>query len=120
MQTFDGVTYDFAPGTMLDTLALIAISYLVVDFAWIAMTWSSSSIGTPTQPMRRDQYVRNLMIFKILSSILFPLSILGFGLYSVYYVRTVCEDYPYQAQDEGPLFTLICVLLFTYSLELLV
>ena len=59
------------------------------------------------------------MKFKMVSSILFPLFLLGDGIYIVYHVRTVCGGEPYQAQDEGPLYALFCVLLFTYALELL-
>mmetsp|Transcript_34896 Transcript_34896/g.78621 ORF Transcript_34896/g.78621 Transcript_34896/m.78621 type:complete len:993 (-) Transcript_34896:106-3084(-) len=119
MQNLDGATYDFSPHSTRDSWITIAVFYLFVDIAWIAMTWSSSSIGTPTQPMRRERYVRNLMKFKMVSSILFPLVLLGYGAYYVYFIRTVCGGDPYQAQDEGPQYALFCVLLVTYSLELL-
>ncbi len=35
-----------------------AIFYFIVDVAWICMVWTSASIGTPTEPMRRDGYIR--------------------------------------------------------------
>jgi hypothetical protein len=36
----------------------VASIYLVGDVAWIGMVWSAASIGTPTEPMRRDKYLR--------------------------------------------------------------
>lgn len=36
----------------------VASIYLVGDMAWIIMVWSAASIGTPTEPMRRDKYLR--------------------------------------------------------------
>lgn len=41
----------------IDYTALASV-YLLADIAWIVMLWSASSIGTPTEPMRRDKYVR--------------------------------------------------------------
>ena len=36
----------------------IASIYLVGDVAWLIMVWSAASIGTPTEPGRRDKYLR--------------------------------------------------------------
>lgn len=36
----------------------VASIYLVGDVAWIIMVWSAASIGTPTEPGRRDKYLR--------------------------------------------------------------
>ena len=35
-----------------------ACAYLFVDVAWIIMVCHSASIGTPTESLRRDKYIR--------------------------------------------------------------
>jgi hypothetical protein len=35
-----------------------AIAFVFIDFTWILCVWSAASIGTPTQPMGRDEYLR--------------------------------------------------------------
>ena len=32
--------------------------FVFIDFTWILCVWSAASIGTPTQPMGRDEYLR--------------------------------------------------------------
>ena len=36
--------------------------YLVGDVVWLIMVWSVASIGTPTEPGRRDKYLRCVYI----------------------------------------------------------
>ena len=37
---------------------IVAVVYLMVDTGWILATWGVASVGTPTQPMGRDKYLR--------------------------------------------------------------
>lgn len=35
-----------------------AILFVFIDFTWILCVWSAASVGTPTQSMGRDGYLR--------------------------------------------------------------
>jgi hypothetical protein len=32
--------------------------FLILDMSWLVMVWVATSIGTPTQPKGRDEYLR--------------------------------------------------------------
>ena len=49
---------DYKPDTFQDDFFHNSIAYFFIDVAWMIMVWASSSIGTPTEPMRRDVYIR--------------------------------------------------------------
>jgi len=98
--------------------------YFFLDVAWMIMVWNSASVGTPTEPMKRDVYIRNLIKFKMLAIILFPLVLLSLGVFYVYRLRD--ENYgcgangePVANPDEGVWYGLLCALLFTYALEVI-
>ena len=101
-----------------------AIAYWVIDEAWIIMVWYSASIGTPTEPMRRDKYIRRLAIFKTFLGNLYPVALLVMGIYHVYDRRNNnygCGEseilyYP----DSHAWYGFFCALLVSYALELLV
>ena len=42
-----------------------AFIYLLVDVAWMCFLWTASSIGTITEPRKRDTHVRRLIIGKV-------------------------------------------------------
>ncbi len=40
------------------TFASLAVIYVILDMTWILCVWSAACVGTPTQPMGRDEYLR--------------------------------------------------------------
>ncbi|KAL7546266.1 hypothetical protein ACHAWF_009601 [Thalassiosira exigua] len=109
----------------LDQFIANAVAYFMIDVAWITMVWMSASIGTPTEPLRRDVYIRNLLKFKMLFSNIYPSVLVAMGVYRVYNVRNNnygCgnDGTPVYRPDEGPWYGLFCTLLITYALEILV
>ena len=52
------VDLDFIVNTTFASFISNALAYFLLDVAWMVMIWSSASIGTPTEPMRRDVYIR--------------------------------------------------------------
>ena len=90
------------------------------------MVWHSASIGTPTEPMRRDVYIRNLMKIKIFFINLYPIALIGTALYYVHAIRANnfgCGEEGLatgMTPDSGGYYGLFCCLLFTYAIELLV
>eukprot|EP00579_Thalassiosira_antarctica_P010681 CAMPEP_0201912116 /NCGR_PEP_ID=MMETSP0903-20130614/2870_1 /ASSEMBLY_ACC=CAM_ASM_000552 /TAXON_ID=420261 /ORGANISM="Thalassiosira antarctica, Strain CCMP982" /LENGTH=1009 /DNA_ID=CAMNT_0048447001 /DNA_START=24 /DNA_END=3053 /DNA_ORIENTATION=- len=116
---------DYKSGSFLDEFLFNSVAYFFYDVAWIIMVWNSASIGTPTEPMRRDVYIRNLIKFKMFVSNLYPLVLLGMGVYYVYAIRDNnygcgADGEPVTRPDEGVWYGLYCALLITYALELLI
>jgi len=108
-----------------DNFLYNAITYFAIDVAWMIMVWSSASIGTPTEPARRDVYMRNLIKFKLFVSNLYPIALVGLGIYYVYVLRANnygCGDSgePAKRPDESAQYGLFCALVITYALELLI
>ena len=103
-----------------------AVAFFCVDVAWLIMVWHSASIGTPTEPMRRDVYIRNLMKIKIFFINLYPIYLIGAALYYVHTIRANnfgCGEEGLGTgvtPDSGGYYGLFCCLLFTYAIELLV
>jgi hypothetical protein len=60
-EQYESVAIEKDFGTGSEYMALASI-YLVGDIAWIVMVWSAASIGTPTEPMRRDKYIRYVFL----------------------------------------------------------
>ena len=55
----EDIEIDYSPDmTFWDEFLTNAVVYLLIDVTWIIMVWRSASIGTPTEPMRRDKYIR--------------------------------------------------------------
>ena len=46
---------------------VVAIVFWGINVCWLCMMWSAASLGTPTQPERRDKYLRPLIIFQLIS-----------------------------------------------------
>ena len=40
------------------TFIILAVLFMCIDVAWILMIWGAASVGTPTQPKGRDDYLR--------------------------------------------------------------
>ena len=103
----------------------IAAMYFCVDVAWMCMLWTATSIGTITEPLKRDKYVRRLILVKMFVLSLFPLALLILGIIRVHRGR---EDHfgcpegvnfdmdPWHARFYKRTYIL---LMFTYALELL-
>ncbi|KAL7463832.1 hypothetical protein ACHAXS_004182 [Conticribra weissflogii] len=106
------------------TFAGIAALYMVIDVAWILAVWSAACMGTPTEPMGRDEYLRPLLIFKIFAVNIFPILLLVVGVLRVAETREdnygCLEETPLYYPDEGVMYALFSILLVTYSLELLI
>uniref|UniRef100_A0A7S2P2B1 sn-1-specific diacylglycerol lipase n=1 Tax=Skeletonema marinoi TaxID=267567 RepID=A0A7S2P2B1_9STRA len=67
---------------------VVAIVFLGINVCWLCMLWSATSLGTPTQPERRDKYLRPLIIFQLIAGLIFPIMILVRGIKFTHYVRT--------------------------------
>ncbi|KAL3796024.1 hypothetical protein HJC23_013081 [Cyclotella cryptica] len=103
---------------------VVASIFVFVDFTWIMCVWSAASIGTPTQPMGRDEYLKPLIIFKMFAVNVFPLLLIALGIAKVVEGRQnnygCGDEEPKFYPDDRPIYGLFCVLLFTFALELLV
>ena len=44
--------------TFLSEFVLMSCAFLVLDISWMVMVWVAASVGTPTQPKGRDEYLR--------------------------------------------------------------
>lgn len=42
----------------LENFVLMSSVFLAVDISWMVMVWVAASVGTPTQPNGRDEYLR--------------------------------------------------------------
>lgn len=104
-----------------------ATIYLCVDVAWMCFLWTASSIGTITEPRKRDTHVRRLIIFKMCVLFLFPICLLVFGIVWIHIARRdnygCPEGVDYRNQNLNPWngFTsaIFIVLMCTYAIELL-
>ena len=74
-----------------------ALAFFIIDIAWMIMVWQSSSLGTPTEPQRRDMYIRNLVKVKIFFINLYPIAMISMGLYYIYSLR----ENNYWCGDDG-------------------
>ncbi len=36
----------------------LSLFFLILDMSWLVMVWVATSVGTPTQPKGRDEYLR--------------------------------------------------------------
>lgn len=59
------------------------VIFVFIDFTWILCVWSAASIGTPTQSMGRDAYLKPLIIYKMLAVNVFPILLLALGIAKV-------------------------------------
>ena len=50
--------YEITQSKFLSTFVVLACIFLAMDVAWILMVWGAASVGTPTQPGVRDDYLR--------------------------------------------------------------
>ncbi len=100
--------------------------YFCVDVAWMCFLWTATSIGTPTEPKKRNIFVRRLLIAKILLLSLFPFGLFIAGIFRVHIGRT--DDYgcPDGVNFEtghppwhGHIYNMFIVLMCTYAFELL-
>lgn len=119
------IDIEYAPDYWWEDFVGNALVYFLLDVVWLIMVWRSSSIGTPTEPMSRDKYIRNLLKFKMFFSNLYPMALLGMGIYYVSAVRKNnygCgnDGEPMEHPDKGAMYGLFCTLLVTYALELLI
>jgi hypothetical protein len=100
------------------------IIFVFLDFTWILCVWSASSLGTPTQSTGRDGYLRPLIIYKMLAVNVLPIVLLGLGIAKVIDLRKnnygCGEEQPLYYPDESPTYSLFCMLMVTFALELLV
>ena len=104
-----------------------ALGLFAVDVAWLVMVWASSSVGTPTEPYRRDKYIRHLLRFKMFFSNLYPIALLALGITYVHTIRADnygCgedgEVIPGESREDSPYYGLFCVFLVLVAIELLV
>ena len=103
-----------------------AVIYLCVDVAWMFFLWTASSIGTITEPRKRDTHVRRLIIFKICVLSLFPILLLVFGIVWLHIARRdnygCPEGVDYRNQHLNPwdgfIHAIFIVLMCTYAIEL--
>ncbi len=42
----------------MSEFVLLSSVFLVLDISWMVMVWVATSVGTPTQPKGRDEYLR--------------------------------------------------------------
>jgi len=98
--------------------------YAGVDIGWILAVWGCASIGTPTQPRGRDEYLRSLIFLKFAINA-FPIALLVLGCMRVFQLRDdnygcgegiTLRYYPDETWD----YALYCILLVTYALELFI
>eukprot|EP00956_Cyclotella_meneghiniana_P032269 scaffold87865_cov64-Cyclotella_meneghiniana.AAC.2 len=99
--------------------------YLVGEMVWLIMVWSVASIGTPTEPGRRDKYLRNLIKVKMFATSIIPIALVAFGIVSIHYFRHnnygCGNDVPDQSTTirSRTVQSIVSVLVVTYALELL-
>mmetsp|Transcript_29580 Transcript_29580/g.59412 ORF Transcript_29580/g.59412 Transcript_29580/m.59412 type:complete len:985 (+) Transcript_29580:263-3217(+) len=119
-----GSGFEVTRNTFGLTFAGIAALYMVIDVAWILAVWSAACMGTPTEPMGRDEYLRPLLIFKIFAVNIFPILLLVFGVLQIAATRKdnygCFEETPVYYPDKGAMYALFSILLVTYALELLI
>jgi len=115
---------ELEPSSFLDEFLANSMMYFIYDVAWVIMAWNSASIGTPTEPMRRDVYLRNLIKFKMFVSNIYPFVLVALGVYYIYDMRK--DNYgcgtagePLPPPDETPYYGLFCCLIVTYAVEVL-
>ena len=44
--------------TFLQEFVVMSCAFIVLDITWMVMVWVAASVGTPTQPKGRDEYLR--------------------------------------------------------------
>lgn len=102
----------------------VALIYFAISICWLCMMFSATSLGTPTQPERRDKYLRPLIIFQLIAGVIFPIAIFIFGIWSVHHNRAnnyqcgqgvVVEISP----ESNVFYAFFSVLMITYALEIL-
>eukprot|EP00804_Cyclotella_cryptica_P026509 CCRYP_008141-RB/>CCRYP_008141-RB protein AED:0.08 eAED:0.08 QI:258/1/1/1/0.63/0.5/12/1927/500 len=102
----------------------VASIYVFIDCTWIMCVWSAASIGTPTQPIERDKFLRPLIIYKMFAVNVFPILLISLGIAKVVELRQnnygCGDEEPEFYPDDGPIYGLFCVLILTLALELLV
>lgn len=52
------VTYEAQREDGYSAYLILALTYFVGDVAWLCMVWTAASIGSPTEPLKRDYYLR--------------------------------------------------------------
>jgi hypothetical protein len=50
--------YNITRSTFSQTFVVLACIFMAMDVAWIMVVWVAATVGTPTQPMGRDDYLR--------------------------------------------------------------
>ena len=101
---------------------MLSLLWVMGDIAILCGIWSASSIGTPTQLMGRDKFLRPLLKIKLF--VMFPFLALTvvLGIAMVYMNRTInwgCPGTftPGTAFEATGYYTLFCVVLVSQSLE---
>jgi hypothetical protein len=51
-------TLDISRGSFSQNFIILACIFMALDVAWILMVWGAATVGTPTQSMGRDEYLR--------------------------------------------------------------
>ena len=115
---------DIHRNSFTQAFVILACIFMAMDVAWITMVWVAATVGTPTQPVGRDDYLRKLIIFKFFALNIFPIILLVVGCLKIAEIRQDnygCGDQPLVAEppDSGPIYSIFCVLIVTYALELL-
>ena len=44
--------------TSLSEFTYLSSFFLILDISWMVMVWVATSVGTPTQPEGREEYLR--------------------------------------------------------------
>ena len=50
--------YDVTRSSFSQAFITVACVFMAMDVAWIMVVWVAATVGTPTQPMGRDDYLR--------------------------------------------------------------
>jgi hypothetical protein len=102
------------------------VVYFCVDVAWMCFLWTATSIGTPTEPRRRNIFVRQLIIAKIFPLSLFPFCLFIAGILRVHIERRDHYGCPEGVNFEtghdpwhGHIYNIFIVLMCTYAFEVL-
>lgn len=104
---------------------LLSLAVGFLDFTLLLAIWSAAGVGTPTQPMGRDKFLRPLLRTKIFVVTFLTLTLVIIGICMVHFFRQISwgcdpEFGPGEGFEATGLFTLFSVILVLQALEVFV
>jgi len=50
--------YEITRSRFNEIFIVLALIFIAIDVTWMLMVWGATTVGTPTQPMGRNEYLR--------------------------------------------------------------